>query len=159
MSRPLPSRYARRVSLLRASWPEATLPSFTHWFLISCCRSSTVSPVCLSFMVSFALLLDRRVLESTEHVEMSFGKLEAGPSRLGDHRGGAQSLPRIDLFLPAAGALTGEADPPFERKLVGIAARLARVAVHARDERAPLVVGREVRAPSVGEPPDPFERR
>src|SRR5438309_3169008 len=50
MSRPLPSRYARSTSLVRTSWPEATVPSFTHWLRMSCWSSSTVCAVSASFM-------------------------------------------------------------------------------------------------------------
>src|SRR3989440_11387376 len=51
-SRPLPSRYPRSTSLVRPSWPEPTLPSFTHRLRISCCNSSTVCPVSASFMAA-----------------------------------------------------------------------------------------------------------
>src|SRR5262249_7593696 len=164
MSRPLPSRYARKVSLLRASWPEATLPSFTHWLRISCCRSSTVSPVCRSFMTRSLLLarnpgLDGRVFESAQHVEMFLRELETCATRLGDDGRGADGSPRVHLLLPAVGALAGQPDAALERQPVRIAARRARVAVDALDERASLIVGVDVRAPAVGEPSDPAQRR
>src|SRR5262247_3178465 len=38
-------------SLLRTSWPDSTVLSFTHRLRIICCRSSTVSLVRASFMV------------------------------------------------------------------------------------------------------------
>src|SRR5215813_1351269 len=38
-------------SLLRTSWPDSTVLSFTHALRIICCRSSTVSLVRASFMV------------------------------------------------------------------------------------------------------------
>src|SRR5207249_8711109 len=50
MSSPLPSRCARSTSLLRTSWPEPTVPSFTHRLRISCCSSSTVCAVSASSM-------------------------------------------------------------------------------------------------------------
>src|SRR5262249_43141353 len=49
-SSPLPSRYARSTSLVRTSCPEPTEPSFTHWFLMSCWSSSTLSPVSVSLI-------------------------------------------------------------------------------------------------------------
>src|SRR5687768_13421970 len=49
-SRPLPSRYVRSTSVVRTSWPDSTVPSFTHWLRISCWSSSTVCPVRASFM-------------------------------------------------------------------------------------------------------------
>src|SRR4029450_13202409 len=50
MSRPLPSRKLRSVSLLRVSWPDSTVPSLTHRLRIICCSSSTVCPVSASLM-------------------------------------------------------------------------------------------------------------
>src|SRR6185436_4215859 len=65
MSRPLPSRYKRSSALVRASWPDAMLPSLTLWLRIICCRRSTVSPVSVSFMTSVCraapVLLDLEV--------------------------------------------------------------------------------------------------
>ena len=49
-SRPLPSRYVRSTSVVRTSWPDSTVPSFTHRLRINCWSSSTVCPVRASFM-------------------------------------------------------------------------------------------------------------
>src|SRR5260370_39168798 len=78
---------------------------------------------------------------------------------LGDEKGSAEGLPRLDLLRPPVGRLAGEADAALQRERGGVAARLARVLMHAGDEGLALAVGREVRAPPVGELRDPAEGR
>src|SRR5262249_34249479 len=90
---------------------------------------------------------------------MSLRELEARAARFRNDGCRAGGFPRVDLRLPAAGALAGRADATLEWQASGMAARLARVAVDALDESAPLIVRGEVRAPAVGEPPDPVQRR
>src|SRR6185295_7410201 len=99
-----------------------------------------------------------RCLESAQHIQVSLREGEARPSWLGDEGGRAEGLPRLHLFLPAVGVLAGEADAALERERGGIAAGFASVVMNAGDERVTLGVGREVRAPAVGEPRDPPQR-
>ena len=51
-SSPGPSSTWVRTSALRTSYPDSTLPSFTHWLRMSACRSSVTSPVSWSTMAS-----------------------------------------------------------------------------------------------------------
>ena len=48
ISMPGPSRNVSKASLLRTSFPEVGVPSFTHAFLIRVCKSSTV--VCVRLL-------------------------------------------------------------------------------------------------------------
>jgi hypothetical protein len=79
---------------------------------------------------------------------MSIREAEACSPWLGDENGRAEGLPRFHLLHPSVGALARETDTAFQRKLGGVAARLASVLVRAGDEGLALGVGREVRAPA-----------
>src|SRR5712692_10505275 len=85
---------------------------------------------------------------------MSTREAEPGATWLGDDGARAEGLPRIHLLRPPVGALAGETDAALERELGWVAARLARVLMHAGHERLALGVGHEVGAPAVGEPRD-----
>src|SRR3989454_5636900 len=98
-------------------------------------------------------------LESAQHVQMSIREAEACTPWLGDDGGRPEGFPRVHLLLPPVGPLTGETDAPLQRELGGVAARLAGVAVHAGDDGLALDVGRQVRAPAIGEPRDPPQGR
>src|SRR6266513_2524265 len=90
---------------------------------------------------------------------MSIRKLQARLPWLGDERRRAEGLPRFHLLDPSFRGLAREMDAAFEWELGGIAARLARVLMHAGDQIRALGVGCEIRAPAVGEPRDPSQRR
>src|SRR6266850_2680472 len=100
-----------------------------------------------------------RLAESAQHVEVSVGEAEAGAPRLTDDRACAECLPRAHLLRPSVGALATDADAAFQRQPGGIAPRLARVLVHTLDDGPAARVGRQVRAPAVGEPRDAPQRR
>src|SRR5690242_5716141 len=89
---------------------------------------------------------------------MSLRELEASAARLGDHGRSAKRFPRVDLFRPPVGSLTGQANPALEREPRGIATGGAGIFVDALDESAALAVGRDVRAPAVGELADTPQR-
>src|SRR5262249_58354735 len=89
---------------------------------------------------------------------MSLRELEAAAARFRNDGCRADGFHGVDLLFPAVGARAGQPDATLEWQASGIAARLARVAVDALDESAPLIVRGEVRAPAVGEPPDPVQR-
>src|SRR5258705_10276757 len=79
-SRPLPSRYPRSTSVVRASCPEATVPSFTHWLRMSCWSSSTVCAVSPSFMRPASSLRLRRVArQEVAHALDRLGQVRRRP--------------------------------------------------------------------------------
>src|SRR5467141_2957967 len=86
-----------------------------------------------------------RLPESAQHVEMSIGEAQARAPRLADDGARAEGLPRVHLLRPRIGALAADADTAFQRKPGGVAAGLARVLVHARDDSLAVGVGCEVR--------------
>src|SRR5712692_4129380 len=85
-----------------------------------------------------------RVFEAAEHVQVSVGEFQAGPAGLADDRGRAERPPCVHLRDPPIGVVAGQADAALQRKRRGIAARLARVGVHASDQGLAARVGREV---------------
>ena len=95
------------------------------------------------------------LLEAAQRFQMLVGEAETGATRLGDEGGRAERSPRIDLLGPRTWVLAGEADAALQRERARIAAGVLGVLTDALDKRLTLGVGREVRAPAVGEPSDP----
>src|SRR5215510_217516 len=78
-------------SLLRTSWPDFTVPSFTHALRIICCRSSTVSLVRASFMVGDTIASFEARITGHDHATA----IDAEDSGL------ARRAPPPDLSRPA----------------------------------------------------------
>src|SRR5207244_1999695 len=73
----------------------------------------------------------QRRFEPPQRVQMAGREGEARAPWLGDEKGGAEGLPRLYLLRPPVGLLAREADAAFQRQRGGIAARLARILMHA----------------------------